>query len=96
MLVRIIEEKRDFVKKLRNLYAELNSSSEPNQPIPDDLRENLDRLTDEISTADHTLARWVRLTIMNIEFFLIFFKLQQEIGKIFFENATQLKFLNFF
>ena len=60
MLVRIIEEKRDFVKKLRNLYAELNSSSEPNQPIPDDLRENLDRLTDEISTADHTLARWAK------------------------------------
>ena len=57
MLVRIVEEKRDFVRKLRNLYSELNSQSETNQPIPDDLREDLDRLRIEIAQADVILDR---------------------------------------
>ena len=58
MLVRIVEEKRDFVRKLRNLYSELNSQSETNQPIPDDLREDLDRLRIEIAQADVILDRY--------------------------------------
>ena len=58
MLVRIVDEKKAFVTKLRSLYSELNSTSEPNLPISSDLRENLDRLLEEISTADHTLARY--------------------------------------
>ena len=57
MLVRIVEEKRDFVRKLRNLYSELNSQSETNQPIPDDVREDLDRLRIEIAQADVILDR---------------------------------------
>ena len=47
MLVRIIQDKNEYQKKLRDLYGrvqeELNSGP-PDGPVPEELRENLDRL----------------------------------------------------